>query len=537
MAVPISNCGSLGTSEGTSSYVIIGTHNTDDTVGSHGIEDAWAGILSRRASLGRVASTTTQNLDYLSCSTPDRSSSIRRIIAVGIPAHRTADNPSILRIVAAYAQCLLVSFLIALGGNLLAFALSLLKWESSESQGGGSRDPGQVDSFAFAIIGMLMFVCALPIFTAVQFIVVYGFKRWKATSMIWVTLAVSISAAALSIGLWRSGWPWWFYYVDVFIIASHFGVCTFFSGYYGQRRDITGLQSPDWRERTRDGIMFMVIEFVVAVSALAYGIWFIPIYMGLSNEMRMLWRFTVHPIYWEAIVKLAARHLLISKAGDKLSVLDTLAMAHAQSHLIIMQASMVTTVNTLLNTLTTILTVHVGRFFWRSTDVARTRIFYRLFRRFITTTEDKKDVSNTEIGYLEVYKYLLAIETMTEILLENSAVMFLSTTGLLFRNYTNAFWFNQSEIAFEWYHAPLVVTIQIVGAFIFDLLTIYVNSRYTIGYRNGSNMPLLCSWREIWAYKWRFIGFSAYSLLTMGFIAQVDEHMSSLSVLFFISLS
>ncbi|KNC96824.1 uncharacterized protein SPPG_07658 [Spizellomyces punctatus DAOM BR117] len=254
--------------------------------------------------------------------------------------------------------------------------------------------------------------------------------------------------------------------------------------------------------------MFMVIEFVVAVSALAYGIWLIPIYMGLSNEMRMLWRFTVHPIYWEAIVKLAARHLLISKAGDKLSVLDTLAMAHAQSHLIIMQASMVTTVNTFLNTLTTILTVHVGRVFWRSTDVARTRIFYRLFLRFVATTEDKKDVPHTEKGYLEVYKYLLAVETMTEILLENSAVMFLSTTGLLFRNYTNAFWFNQSEIVFEWYHAPLVVTIQIVGAFIFDLITIYINSRYTIGYRNGSNIPLLRSWREIWAYKWRFIGFS-----------------------------
>ncbi|KAJ3294330.1 HisKA [Borealophlyctis nickersoniae] len=256
-----------------------------------------------------------------------------------------------------------------------------------------------MDPTAFTSIVTIMCVTGLPMFTGVQFVAIHGVGAWRKSGLRYAVPIMSVLVSAFLWGLWASGWPFWYYYMDVLSVVVTYSVGTFLAGYYGDRT----LKSR--RGRIKDGLEFCVIECLVAAAAIIYAVWLMPIYSSLDENFKVAWRMTIHPLYWESMIKIGTRRLLMLKAGPRLSAADTLTMAHAQLHLIIMQASMVAALSTLQEMCVTLLLIHSGRLFWRSTCLLREIQFVRLWNRIVKGRwEDAEEV------YIDTMRYLLAIE-------------------------------------------------------------------------------------------------------------------------------
>ncbi|KAJ3033402.1 hypothetical protein HDV00_006368 [Rhizophlyctis rosea] len=422
----------------------------------------------------------------------------------GLPTLPT-DAPSLPTILKNYAQSFLISIIIGLPCNALVYGLSLLgwrwgddlvKWKADQTVPGGALQKDTMMSpTAFTVICTIMFTGALPIFNAVQFMAIHSWKAFRKTGLIWAAPLSCVFAAGSLWGLWYSGWPFWFYYIDVVIILLSYISCTFLSGYYGRRGTVPRL------ERLFDAIEFGIIECFVSVAAVFYGLWIMPIFSWIPDGYKMYWRFTVHPVYWELFVKFATRRLLIAKASSDLNAIDTLSLAHAQAHITVMQVSIVAGLESFESLFVAVFVFGALRF------VIRSLASYEYhFRRFIVDKLWPFRVGG-RLGVdpateLEIEKYMMAIDIQTEVVQENAAVLFASTLAYLFYRYGDLFSMTMPEDeSFGVSHAVATVFIQLgVNAF-FDLLGLWFNSRW------ASKLPFQRTWREMWGVGIRFFGF------------------------------
>ncbi|KAJ3026907.1 hypothetical protein HDV00_011525, partial [Rhizophlyctis rosea] len=435
----------------------------------------------------------------------------------GLPAIE-GDQPNFNRIMVNYCQAFLVSILIGLPCNAFVYGLSLIGWRWSDALKTPTVGPAEVydrdladdanprttmNPTAFTIICTIMFVSALPMFNAVQFMCIHTWKVFRKSGLI-VTAPIScIGVAAWLWGMWRTGWPFWYYYVDVIIILVSYVSCTFLSGYYGIRETVTRL------ERIKCGLEFSIIECYVSVAAIFYGIIMMPVFSSLDENYKLVWRFTVHPIYWSMLVKYATRRLLVARSGTHLCAIDTLSMAHAQTHIAVMQVSVVAGLASLKDLFTSVVVVSFTRLIGRSTKPtqfhasrwARDWFTRRLTREVAELRTPAIKAAKLKVE-MEVDRYLMAIETQTEIILENSAVLFASTLALLFLNYGDLFSMtmpNSDDVGTG--HVVWTVLIQLVFNVVVDIASIYFNSRW------ASKLPFQRTWREMWKHKKRFFGF------------------------------
>ncbi|KAJ3292678.1 hypothetical protein HK104_005119 [Borealophlyctis nickersoniae] len=442
------------------------------------------------------------------------------------------DSVTLKRIVWIYAQGFLGSFAVGMPCNLLVYGLSVVGWEWKQQLEKAAASAATMDlgplraaratmsPTAFAILCSVFFVSSLPWFVAVQFVTLHSWRAFLKSGLRFATPIVT-SAIAIGMGsLYASGTPYWFYYGDVFLLVLAYVSMIFVSGYYTNRTVISRL------DRIMDGLEFSIIEAMVAVAAVAYGIFIMPIYSWLPHTWKLVWRFTAHPIYWEFFVKLATRRLVIAKAGSSLSSIDAIAMAHAQSHVTVMQASLVAGMEDLNELVITLVTIHAVRLVIRLTTIYHEKYLDAFFDWLFSRTPDPE----AEERRLESARYLLAIEIQTEIILENGAVYFTSTLAQLFAEYGAMFSmtlpFNKSySTEYNFY----TVLIQLAFAIVFDVIGMYVNQRW------ACRLPYVRTWREVCTWKWSELReswdlsvaltesfeFAAYTILTMGLSAQI----------------
>ncbi|KAJ3048937.1 hypothetical protein HK097_010056, partial [Rhizophlyctis rosea] len=399
------------------------------------------------------------------------------------------------------------SLIIGLPCNALVYGLSLLGWRWSEDLSKWKADQTHtVDHYnshsgammsptAFTVICTIMFTSALPLFNAVQFMALHSWKAFRRTGLVVAAPLSCLLAAGSLWGLWWSGWPFWFYYIDVAIILLSYISCTFLSGYYGQRGTVSR------RERLIDAIEFGIIECFVSVAAVLYGLWIMPIFSWIPDRYKMFWRFTVHPLYWEIFVKFATRRLLIVKAGTTLNAIDTLSLAHAQAHITVMQVSIVAGLEHFSDLFIAVFVFGILRFIFRSL-ISYEHVVQKFVADRLWPLRSGGKLGMSDKTELEIEKYMMAIDIQTEIVQENAAVLFASTLAYLFWRYGDLFSMTMPEDAsFGTTHVVATVLIQLGLNVLFDLGSIYFNSRW------ASRLPFQKTWREMWNVKWRFFGF------------------------------
>lgn len=142
------------------------------------------------------------------------------------------------------------------------------------------------------------------------------------------------------------GFPYWFYYFDFVGAGVSYFICVYVSGYFSPQLekdrqylipfldlDFEGEDERWFKKRRKlEGLEGTISEMFVTGLAIAYGVILMPIYRHLDDTYKIIWRLTVHPLYWEIVVKALSRQILLKKAGEKLNVLHSLLMVHGIYH-------------------------------------------------------------------------------------------------------------------------------------------------------------------------------------------------------------
>ncbi|RKO94131.1 hypothetical protein BDK51DRAFT_29061 [Blyttiomyces helicus] len=299
-----------------------------------------------------------------------------------------------------YLQSFAAALLIGLFSNLIIYLLSLLPWRSTDKR-------ESISPTTFVIVATLAFNTALQGFTNAQFIARQGFQAWRSTKMPYLLVLsdvifigiMSLLAVNVQPFIHDDGdWPFWYYGIDVVIIVVQFAIGSFYAGYYGYY----GMGARTTQQKINDGLFLCMQELLVAGLALIYGYVLMPIYAWLSYPYQLLWRLTVHPIFWEFGVKFAAKQYLVSQ-GDP-TVINTLLMAHAQIHAVIMQETMIVGLNSLIEVLWTVSIIQLGRVLWRSTTMHRNSETEIVLSYWMSVPEEQR------IQKINIIRRLAAIE-------------------------------------------------------------------------------------------------------------------------------
>ncbi|KAM9962286.1 hypothetical protein ACTFIR_005189 [Dictyostelium discoideum] len=361
------------------------------------------------------------------------------------------------------------------------------------------RNSGTVDYFSsesYAILVSTFFSSGLAVFTLVQFLAVYGMKRMIETHFYgWVIGAIALFMIvpwAFELG----GHAWWFWLGDVILLIVGYTSLCFVMGYVGKP-----YQTP--KERRWNGIKFLGTEVWVSATALIYGMFLIQLYGNFSNYGRMAWRLLVHPVYFEFLMMVPVRMLVTNQMEvHGVSIMSSLAITHALSHVATLGKIMLSTINQTELTIISVLLLNLGKLVFRSTvqlrDDAINNLGFRLFGIKVTHKESK--------GFVR------AVNIYTEMIMENASIpasaytlwAFYKFRGIFFLPYPDGGEFTLGE-------ATVNVVIQLSFGLVFDALTLFINERYF-------NYPLERAWKKMKENWLSFFGFLLYGLVTMGMI-------------------
>ncbi|RKO84200.1 hypothetical protein BDK51DRAFT_49357 [Blyttiomyces helicus] len=262
----------------------------------------------RSVALDRVHSPSWKNLlargrsDVEEKPPPEDPNTIRAIVAFA----QFEDRWSVVK---NYLQSYVISILIAGIANLAVIGISKLVWRPYLQPDSAHE---MLSTVSYTAISVTTYVFALQAFTNVEFLVTYGAKRWLRSKMLRQWVLSTIGLATVMAALIASDWPYWFYYGDCVILVVYFAIGAWFAGYYGCHGEDIRTNA----QNISDANYFCAQDCFVAATALVYADLLLPIYGWLSDQNKIIWRLSLHPFYWEMIVKFVARRILVTKVGQ-----------------------------------------------------------------------------------------------------------------------------------------------------------------------------------------------------------------------------
>jgi hypothetical protein len=184
------------------------------------------------------------------------------------------------------------------------------------------------NALSFTHLTVALFVSALSFFIGIEFVFTFGVRAFMAQKFyVWVAIATALYVL-LPYVLWAIGFPYWFYYIDVIQLVVIYTLLCFALGFFGMSMHLYTT-----KQRVLNGLLFLATETIVSAVALLYGMFLMQVYVSLDDDKKMLWRLTVHPLYFELLMMLPVRYLVkkqLGANGKELSVVQTLAIVHAQ---------------------------------------------------------------------------------------------------------------------------------------------------------------------------------------------------------------
>eukprot|EP01133_Synstelium_polycarpum_P007467 gene7467-8736_t len=332
------------------------------------------------------------------------------------------------------------------------------------------------------------------IFTAIQFWAVYGSKRFMEVKFYLWTLAAIALYIVVPYGMYYGDHSYWFWLGDVILLV--FGYCglSFVMGYIGKPYQTTS-------ERRRNGLAFLGTEVLVSATALVYGMFLINVYSGFSNYLKVAWRLVVHPIYFEIFMMIPVR-LLVTKQSEKkgVNIMHNLAVVHSQAHISTLGRMMISTIGDTKFTIISVILLNMGKLIFRSSVQIRDKYASKVVSKFIGHE------------HKESKKFVRAVGLYTELIMENASIpssafamwIFYDSRALFFLPYPPGGSFTLAD-------ATINVVIQLVVAFPFDILTIWLNERHF-------NLPMERAWLRMREKWFKFFGFLIYGVATMGMV-------------------
>ncbi|EFA84867.1 putative transmembrane protein [Heterostelium album PN500] len=362
------------------------------------------------------------------------------------------------------------------------------------------KDNGTVEYFekkSVTMLTSLFFILGLALFTGVQFMSVFGFKRMFETKFhVYVIGAIGLFLM-VPWGMFAGDESYWFWLGDVLLlVVGYCGLC-FVMGFLGKKYQTT-------RERLNNGLAFLGTETLVSATALLYGMFFIQIYANFSNYAKIAWRLIVHPIYFEIFMMIPVR-LLVTKQMEKkgVSIMHSLAVVHAQAHISTLGRMMISTINEIEFTIISVFLLNIGKLVFRSSVQIRDKYASKVFEK-VMGAEHK-----------ESKKFVRAVGLYTEMIMENASIPTSAFTMWVFYNFRGLFFFPFPDGgSFTLGEAVINAVIQLALAVPFDILTLIINERYF-------GLPLERAWKKM-REKWLpFFGFLIYGVITMGMIGVI----------------
>eukprot|EP01132_Coremiostelium_polycephalum_P005677 gene5677-7065_t len=389
-----------------------------------------------------------------------------------------------------------LSLIVALIGCILcilaAWAFSAPSWIK--------RNNGTVNYFyteSVTILTSVFFISGLALFTLVQFISVFGIKRMVQTKFyLWVVGVIGLFLV-IPWGMQAGREPFWFWIGDVILLLiGYTGLC-FVMGYVGKQYQTDS-------QRRMNGLAFLGTELLVSATALAYGMFMIQLYSGFSEINKVVWRLIIHPIYFEILMMIPVRMLVTRQMEKKgVSIMHSLAVVHAQAHISTLGRMMISTINDVEFTVVSVLLLNIGKLVFRSSVQIRDKAAGKVLNRVFHT------------DHKESKKFVRAVGLYTEMIMENTSIPASAFTMWAFYNVRGLFFFPYpSGGSFTLSDATINAVIQLGIAFVFDILTLYINEKYF-------KLPLERAWKKMKENWLPFFGFLLYGLTTMGMIGVI----------------
>ncbi|GAM20702.1 hypothetical protein SAMD00019534_038770 [Acytostelium subglobosum LB1] len=385
-----------------------------------------------------------------------------------------------------------VSFIVLISTFIGAFVLWMFSLPHYVIRNNGTTN--YFNQQAIAILNSTFFISGLALFTAIQFISVYGIKRAIETKFyFWVVLCI---AADLIVpwGMLTGEVRYWYWLGDVLLLIATYCGLSFVMGYVGR-------SFKTFRQKLNNGLAFLGTEVLVSATALLYGMFFIQVYTNFSDMMKVTWRLLVHPVYFEIFMMIPVR-LLVTKQMEKKgqSVMHSLAVVHAQAHISTLGRLMISTIGDINFTIGSVFLLNFGKLVVRSSVQVRDKYASKLLEKLLGSE------------HVESKKFVRAAGLFTEMIMENASIptsafmmwLFVNSRALFFLPYP-------SGESFTMEAALINVAIQILIAIPFDIVTLVINERYF-------GLPLERAWRKMQGKWLPFFGFLIYGLVTMGLV-------------------
>ncbi|KAJ3016474.1 hypothetical protein HKX48_004014 [Thoreauomyces humboldtii] len=401
-----------------------------------------------------------------------------------------------------YGQFVLVALVIAAFAFPIIVGVSHLPWSDDtfyKAQTGYGTTKPYLNSPMYAILSAVTFITSLVLFVVIQFWSMYGWKRWKESRIGVVGIVVSIGVVLVMLGLWRSEMAYYWWYGDAFLLLITYVTMTLSFGYLGAGPfDEAFTKAQVRRLRLTEALVFTVSEGIVAVSAVVYGIWLMPVYASLSTTGKLFWRALFHPLYFELLC-MTPCHLLIAYRTKRrwIDVLQTLTIAHGQAHMSTMATAMLTELGSWQEVLLGAFVHNLARYASRQTVLLRDRFVCHLFKVPFDVNQQK---------------YLRSMELQIEVVMDTSANLFAPYMVYAFLGLQNTFMLG--------YAADNMTTDTLIEAIVFsvgvgtlfDLVYMFTNTNHL------QHLPLLKVWGETKPYRFRFNIFLIFSMITMGLL-------------------
>ncbi|RKO87974.1 hypothetical protein BDK51DRAFT_25675, partial [Blyttiomyces helicus] len=139
---------------------------------------------------------------------------LMRAFGVSSTAVAASHAPSEETSLSIMARCTLETFIFSIVYaafvNAIVFGFSHMAWRAVPNR--AEFDPHTIT------------VLVTAGYTNVQFIAMFGFALWRRSRMGLILIVCSTLVLGILAVLWVTGWPYWFYYVDILLIVVHYGI-------------------------------------------------------------------------------------------------------------------------------------------------------------------------------------------------------------------------------------------------------------------------------------------------------------------------